>query len=135
MFINIFLSRPTNSLKEIGKFLKIRIPYHLTCLLRNLYAGHQEMLACGCLCFTGNAPTGSQVAVSLDSKRHSDPFGPDALKAPLTLRRQRKAKHFAPAEVEFNKDTGKIIPPPLGVSLDLRACRLDLEQLGAPGMI
>lgn len=96
---------------------------------------HQEMLACGCLCFTGNAPTGSQVAVSLDSKRHSDPFGPDALKAPLTLRRQRKAKHFAPAEVEFNKDTGKIIPPPLGVSLDLRACRLDLEQLGAPGMI
>jgi len=41
VFINIFLSRPTNSLKEIGKFLKIRIPYHLTCLLRNLYAGQE----------------------------------------------------------------------------------------------
>ena len=49
--------------------------------------------------------------MSLDSKRHSDPLGPDTLKAPLTLRRQRKAKHFALAEVEFNKDTRKIIPP------------------------
>ena len=36
---NIFLSRPTNNLKEIERFLEIRIPDHLTCLLRNLHAG------------------------------------------------------------------------------------------------
>lgn len=51
--------------------------------------------------------------MSLDSKRHSDPLGPEALKASPTLRRhsERQGKHFAPAEVEFNQDTGKIIPP------------------------
>ena len=41
---NIFLSRPTNNLKEIGRFLEIRIPDHLTCLLRNLHAGQDATI-------------------------------------------------------------------------------------------
>lgn len=80
--------------------------------------------------------TGSQVAVSLDSERHSDPLGPEPLRAPLTLRRpsEKQAKHSAPAEVEFNKDAGKIILP-LRNFLGLEDMQAGSGVSWAPGMI
>ena len=32
---------------QTGKFLEIEIPYHLTCLLRNLYAGQEARVRTG----------------------------------------------------------------------------------------